>query len=1596
MKTILGLDLGTNSIGWALVEHDFENKQGEILGMGSRIIPMGAELSKFEQGQAQTKNAKRRTDRGMRKLNKRYKQRRNKLIYVLQQLGMLPDQIKLKEPFSNPLKIDKISILPIPEKQKQYSALDLLELRVKALHEKIPLQELGKLIYLFNQLRGYSGGGNEPEKEDNEDVQEQEQNEESKNKSKESYVAFGLIKTISTPETITYKGKELKKFKMVFETEEGILQGDTFLETLKEGDSLELLINISYSKKNGETITFKRSDKTNWRKKMENLEKELSNLAKENGREIYLSEYFLSILKENKWAKIRNNVVLRSRFQAEFNAIWDAQYEKNDEFKLLVNNQLLLQKMVMFIFPDRPVNKPETNESRESKREKYRAEALNLGLKHFISDQIIYHQRDLKDQTNLISDCRYEKGEKAIAKSHPVFQEYKIWEQINKLTINTKTEAGVNRKGEIKYKYEDKPIPAALKEFLYDELQQKREVSFGVVLKKLKNEHGLREGIDFLNGMNPKAKLRGNETQLMLKKALGEKLWELLKLDNAAIQTKLWDILYNGKGNEYDLESPRTSGVVNFLAEHANGLDDIKQTAVQISKIKFSRNYSSLSLKAIEKILPLVRAGEYFNTELSIDLHEKIIRLLNETVEDPFEKSVQEFLEKNQTEVLTKGGIMNAYATMLVYQRHTAKEYATSEQINNYNHISRLTQGELRNPLVEQLINETLIIVKDIWKQYGFKPDEIHIELARELKNNAERRAKTYKANRDNQKANDEVRGLLVELQQETTLANIEKYKLWLSQENLQEEYVKQYKDPSKSEIEKMKLWKEQGHVSPYTGQPIPLNELFKRERYDVDHIIPQSRYFDDSFNNKVICEKAVNKDKGNKTAMEYFESGSTIPSVLSKTDFINHVNKYFNGLKRKNLLAATVPQDPVLRQIKETQYISLRVKEELNKIVGNENVKATTGGVTDYLRNQWGLTDKFKNLLLQRYKNSQLLLAETEFEKYLTDFEKKEKEYATSGIPFKDVKMDKEHFIQSFNDNFIRYKNNKLIIKGWSKRIDHRHHAIDALVIACTEPKHIKLLNDLNKELQTWLDKNRKDILPDFEGTSTELLDEILNLSKDKRDIIFKQIEKFKSIEMPWVGFPEMASSEIENIVVSQKPKDKLLIQSNDKGQLQIKIRGQLHEPMPFGITGGKETKRVPLAQFMNEKFSTEKAIERIVDENLKNKIRVHFVEKHKKNKKTAFSAEGIIDLNATILIPVYSVKLYYKNQDTKISISKLGQKKSNTNALLDLIIDNDLKHLLITHLQKYNNEKEEAFSKNGVAVLNQDRKKAIKSIKLKNIEDDKNEEEQITLQRLERKYAFNNKLYVSTGDNYLFAIMEKDGKRIFDLITFFDAANLLKSEFNKATDKYHFNKETVFKKYFEEKWKASLLFTLKQGEAVYLPSKDEEVITNPSNPQFTSFWNDKLNRSKNIHYVTKYSGKQIYFIGHNIADAIVRGKEFGSQNAYEKSGDMSIKDRCIKLTVDRLGNIKPFVQNIDYKVKSSVSNKANEPNSHYGSNVFIGSYQQADESMLMHTANMSHEERMAYLQKLREITHATNLSEEEIKENFNKIKINPNNENS
>ncbi len=88
-ELLVGLDVGSNSVGWAVVEMNGERLE-RILGIGSRIIPMGDEKKEFEQGAKITKNAGRRQKRSMRRNHHRYKLRRANLVKVLNIIGAWP------------------------------------------------------------------------------------------------------------------------------------------------------------------------------------------------------------------------------------------------------------------------------------------------------------------------------------------------------------------------------------------------------------------------------------------------------------------------------------------------------------------------------------------------------------------------------------------------------------------------------------------------------------------------------------------------------------------------------------------------------------------------------------------------------------------------------------------------------------------------------------------------------------------------------------------------------------------------------------------------------------------------------------------------------------------------------------------------------------------------------------------------------------------------------------------------------------------------------------------------------------------------------------------------------------------------------------------------------------------------------------------------------------------------------------------------------------------------------------------------------------------------------------------------------------------
>lgn len=143
MAKILGLDLGTNSIGWALID-DVQNK---IIGIGSRIFPMGVENLGDGDGEI-SKNASRTGARGVRRQFFRRKLRKKILLKALAENKMCPMVDKDFEDWK------KTKEFP-SEKLANWFALNPYELRQKALNEKLSLEEIGRIFYHLIQRRGF-------------------------------------------------------------------------------------------------------------------------------------------------------------------------------------------------------------------------------------------------------------------------------------------------------------------------------------------------------------------------------------------------------------------------------------------------------------------------------------------------------------------------------------------------------------------------------------------------------------------------------------------------------------------------------------------------------------------------------------------------------------------------------------------------------------------------------------------------------------------------------------------------------------------------------------------------------------------------------------------------------------------------------------------------------------------------------------------------------------------------------------------------------------------------------------------------------------------------------------------------------------------------------------------------------------------------------------------------------------------------------------------------------------------------------------------------------------------------------------------------
>lgn len=677
-------------------------------------------------------------------------------------------------------------------------------------------------------------------------------------------------------------------------------------------------------------------------KELKGMLAEISELAKEMG-DATLGEH-LAKLHADPHARIRGKHTMRKMIFDEFDRVWTAQAKHHPA---LLTDMLRYGKSGPQKHPHLPRRLPKNGD----------------WLSEFGVEGIVFFQRPMYWPASMVGLCEFEKGERRCAKADRAFQRFRMLQEVNNLRYIDPD------------KHAEQSLTTEQRELLLDKLSKTEKLTFDQIRKAL----GFLDTIRFSLEKSERSKLDGHKTDVLLARAAG-KSWHARpekekdqivrilmdpKLDDDAIQAKLTS----------ELKLPEAQ-------------------AADLATVDLPAGYGSVSLKAINKLLPFLEQGMRYMAE-----------------SDPAQSA------------LHAAG----------YLRADEMKKRLFDELPSLEFIRSGPLADLANPVVVAALYQVRKVANAIVRTHG-RPDHIHIEMARSLKMNEEKRKEYNSANR--------------EREQERSAAA----------DYLREKHVKL----SREAIIRYQLWQQQSEKCVYSGKSISFAQLFGGE-VDIDHVLPYKRTLDDSQGNKVVCFRKFNSEKDDRTPYEWLADAD--PKRYE--ELCQRARPLSYGKYRKFLQKELELDDFIERQLRDTAYIARLACEYLKLLVEKDHqVLGLKGQHTSELRHQWGL--------------------DTILEKDLPDSPAWQEDQAGKVRP------------------------------GEKNRADHRHHAIDAIVVALTDRSRLQQLSRIHKEGGT--------------RTTGEVLPE------------------------PWDHFRASIVAKVKDIKVSHR--------------VQRKVAGKLHEETVYGPT--------------------------------------------------------------------------------------------------------------------------------------------------------------------------------------------------------------------------------------------------------------------------------------------------------------------------------------------------------------------------------------------------------------------------------------------
>ncbi len=610
--------------------------------------------------------------------------------------------------------------------------------------------------------------------------------------------------------------------------------------------------------------------------------------------------------------------------------------------------------------------------------------------------RILFFQRDLKDQE--VGYCTFAgwggvpEDERRLPKAHPLFQERRLYEEVNALAVISPGSM-------------DRPLTLSERDALILKLRDKRKVSFASLAKVIK----LAEGERFNKESESRGDLLGDEVRAEMadKKRFGAR-WTFFEL---AEQMRIIDRVQN--------EADPNALLAWLQTEY--GLDE--SAAEAVAKARLPEGFGRFGETATTRLIDALKVGvvTYDKAAAAAGFHHSDQRTGEVWDHLPY------------------------YGEILTREIAPGKaEYADDKERRF---------GKITNPTVHVGLRQLEKLVNAVIDAHG-KPDEIVVELARELKLNEEDKKKH-----------------LARIRRDTAAAIARG-------EQLQAEGI----PDTGSNRMLMRQWEELNPNNPldrrcpYCGEVIGIRQLFSGEA-DVDHIIPYSQSLDDGAGTKVVSHRHCNRAKGNKTPYERWGQDEARWEIISAQVARMHRSKQWRfGPDARGRLESD--GGFLARQLNDTQYLARATRKYLSALYsetgeGSSRVYVIPGRMTAMLRRLWGL-----NSLLPDH-----------------------------------------NYVENAHSNAPK------------NRLDHRHHAIDAAVIAVTDR------GLLQRIARTASEAEGKDLDRLFDG-----------------------------LDQPWPSFRDDLYAQLNRVIVSHRA---------DHGRRKPPSRfrdvtaGRLHNDTAYGFTG-------------------------------------------------------------------------------------------------------------------------------------------------------------------------------------------------------------------------------------------------------------------------------------------------------------------------------------------------------------------------------------------------------------------------------------------